>query len=79
MRTVRHVVDVGTRVLQAMNPTAVLGRGFSLTWTGDDDDRRLARNGSELAPGTILRTTLANGADVLSEVRGAVDRSLRPG
>src|SRR5262249_36733873 len=46
MRVLRHAVDVGTRVLHALNPTAVLGRGFSLTWTGEGAEKRLVRDGS---------------------------------
>jgi exodeoxyribonuclease VII large subunit len=77
LRGVRHSVEVNTRVLAALNPVAILGRGFSLTWVGEGASRRLVRDGSEVAPGVVIRTTFAKGEDVLSEVQKPVDRSVR--
>jgi exodeoxyribonuclease VII large subunit len=79
IRSAQHGLALGTRVLQALNPTAVLGRGFSLTWTEDGGARRLVRDGSQIAPGAVIRTTLAKGADLVSEVRKPVDRALGEG
>src|SRR5262249_43909448 len=73
LRTAQSPLALMTRVLGALNPTAVLGRGFSLTWIEAEGGKRLVRDGSGIAPGSVLRTTLAEGADLLSEVVRPVD------
>jgi exodeoxyribonuclease VII large subunit len=79
LRGVRHTLEMGTRVLGALDPTAVLGRGFSLTWVGEGAARRLVRDGAEVPPGAVIRTTFAKGGDVRSEVVESVDRGIATG
>jgi len=50
--------------LESLSPLAVLGRGYSLTFAADG---RLLRDASEVQPGELLRTRLANG-EVTSRV-----------
>ncbi len=62
--------------LSALDPVAVLGRGFSLTWVEVDGQRRLVRDTQGLAPGAEIRTTLAAGDDLLSRVTGNAPRAI---
>ncbi len=62
------------RALAALDPTAVLSRGFSLTWAeAADGSRRLLRSAAGLRPGETLRSTLGRGPDVLSTPTGVAD------
>lgn len=51
--------------LGGLDPTAVLGRGYSITYTASGE---LLRDAAQVAPGERLRTRLARG-EVLSEVK----------
>jgi exodeoxyribonuclease VII large subunit len=79
VRAAQSALGLGTRMLSALDPTAVLGRGFSLTWIEEGGARRLVRDGAEVHAGAVIRTTLGAGPDLSSEVRGPVDRTLRTG
>ncbi len=62
------------RALAALDPTAVLARGFSLTWAeAPDGSRRLLREAAELQAGETLRSTLGHGPDLLSVPTGVAD------
>jgi exodeoxyribonuclease VII large subunit len=56
-----------TARLEALNPLAVLARGYSITFRAGEDHTPVV-SASELQPGDLLRTRLAQG-QVLSEVR----------
>ncbi len=64
MDRARAALDREARRLTALNPTAVLQRGYSITW---DADGRVLTEAGALRPGAILRTRLARGL-VESEV-----------
>jgi exodeoxyribonuclease VII large subunit len=57
--------------LDALNPVAVLGRGFSLTRVMRDGRSVLLRSGESLAPGDRLVTSVARGDDIVSTVDGS--------
>ena len=71
----RHRADLQWRGqvarLEAMNPLAVLGRGYAVAWNAD---RTVAlRRAAEVAPGDRIRVTLADGelgCDVRSRTEG---------
>jgi exodeoxyribonuclease VII large subunit len=65
----RQSVDSAGRALGALDPTAVLSRGFSLTWAETPEGRRLLRGADELRAGETLRTTFGRGADLRSDPR----------
>jgi exodeoxyribonuclease VII large subunit len=65
--------------LAALNPTAVLARGFSLTWVETAAGRELIRDGGRLAAGAVIRTTFATGPDAVSEVVRKAGRGVEPG
>ncbi len=52
--------------LDALNPLAVLARGYSITYR--EGSNRALRSREEISPGTRLRTRLADG-DIVSEVK----------
>ena len=70
-----RLLPLGSSLL-ALNPTAVLERGFSITRVVRDGKEIILRDGEEAAPGDRLRTTLARGGDLLSEVRERLPRGL---
>ncbi len=64
--------------LKALDPVAVLGRGFSLTWVEANGVRRLVRDSRDIAPGARIRSTVASGDDLISEVREQLPRAISP-
>ena len=50
--------------VRALDPTAILGRGFSITL---DAGGRVLRSAADTAPGAVLRTKLASG-EITTEV-----------
>jgi exodeoxyribonuclease VII large subunit len=76
LRSARERLDARLDKLAALDPTAVLGRGFSLSWTEDGGRRTLIRDGATLAPGSVIRTTFAAGPDAISTVEGAAERTV---
>ncbi|HYC76344.1 MAG TPA: exodeoxyribonuclease VII large subunit, partial [Planctomycetota bacterium] len=67
----RARVDAAGRALTALDPTAVLARGYSLTWIEDAGGaRRLVRDASEAPDGATLRTVFARGDALRSKVVG---------
>lgn len=69
-------VSAAGATLDALNPVAVLGRGFSITRVLRDGRPHVLRSGETLAPGETLLTSLARGDDVVSKVDGAAPRSV---
>ena len=61
----RGKIDAATRQLSALNPLAVLDRGYSLTFLADG---RALRTPADAPAGTRLTTRLAHGAEVKSVV-----------
>ncbi|MAG55323.1 MAG: exodeoxyribonuclease VII large subunit [Planctomycetes bacterium] len=57
-----------TSKLDALDPTAVLARGFTLTRLEDIDGGPLLRSAADAPPGARVRTTFADGPDLISEV-----------
>lgn len=55
----RHRLDRLKSSLEALNPQAVLARGYSLTLT--EDGRTVVRNPSQTPPGAIIHSLLASG------------------
>jgi exodeoxyribonuclease VII large subunit len=76
LSSARERLDARLGKLAALDPTAVLARGFSLSWVDDAGNRRLIRDGSDLAPGSVMRTTFASGPDAVSVVRGPTGRGV---
>ena len=68
---------LGTRVLAALNPTAVLGRGFSLTWTEEGGARKLVARRVGGRARDAHPDDVRGRRDLLSEVRKPVDRAAR--
>jgi exodeoxyribonuclease VII large subunit len=58
------------RSIASLDPTAVLRRGFTLTYADEaDGGSRLVKNAGEAPLGTSLRTVFFEGDDLLSEAR----------
>lgn len=62
--------------LRALNPLAVLARGFSVTRVLRDGREEILRDAKQAARGAVLRTTLAHGGDLLSQVVEQTGRGL---
>jgi len=57
--TLKHELRRLRAQILALSPTAVLDRGYSITWL---EPARVLRSAAEVKPGQIITTTLANGA-----------------
>ncbi len=62
--------------LTALNPVAVLGRGFSLTWVDRGGKRELVRSAADVPNGVEVTTSFASGTDLVSVSKGESKRSI---
>lgn len=72
----RHEMKPIGAALRALNPLAVLSRGFSVTRVERDGEARIVRGPEEVRPGDRLLTAFASGDEVASDVRESVKRGL---
>jgi len=68
-RAVAQLGHVAGR-LEALNPLAVLGRGYAVAW--NEDKSRVLRDVSSVTRGDIVKVTLANG-ELDCEVRSTAE------
>jgi len=76
VKNARHALSPIDAALRALNPLAVLARGFSVTRVERDGVPVLVRGPAEVRPGDRLLTAFASGDEVASDVEETRERSL---